>query len=62
MTRLDAERVLKASVLGVEALPLVLGFLAVDFKGAKLLAVCAILDPGGELEGSKREGSVIVQS
>lgn len=53
MPRFDAEPVLETRVLGVEALPCVLGFLAVDLEGAELLAVRAVLDPGGELDGEK---------
>ena len=50
MAGLDAEPVPEARVLRVEALPCILGFLAVNIEGAELLAVRAVLDPSGELE------------
>ena len=55
VARFDAEPVLETRVLGVEALPFVLGFRAVDLEGAELLAVRAILGPCRELEEEKTE-------
>ena len=57
MARFDAEPVLETRVLGVEALPFVLGFRAVDLEGAELLAVRAILGPGRELEEEKTDAN-----
>lgn len=50
MTGFDAKEVFEACIFGVEGLPFVLGFGAVDFERAVGFAVAGVLGVGCELE------------